>query len=180
MKVLPLFLLILLGLLPEGSNGFKIEIERIDPRTFNVLTDIFAEFTSVLFGLAVAYLYGILLSFHLRGGRTIPAKMLGGAPPDVFAALWKANGLGWSWPAIVTVLLLAFNLASYSIADSGNEFITLQLKGKDMPVLTLDPNQRDTNLLFEAAGDPPNTADTLIEIDKQADPNLTVRTRICK
>lgn len=149
---LPLWLTCLLQGLPQTRG--EIVLDGIDPTIFNFVTDLAAELSSALAVIFLGSLYTIFLSLYLRRGNSIPIASLGEAPHSILDTLARGNVLRWpAWLVVFAGIVLVTRF-SHAVADLGLGFQRVVREGPPRPVITLDPEQRNKQIMFQATGDP--------------------------
>jgi len=131
-----------------------ITLEQVNPTVFNFLSDVVSLLIRVGFGIAIAQLYIILMSWHLKTGRKIPVGELGTVPDNFFASAKLTSALQFSLPSLILLLFLVAADFSHSLADLGLSFVTVQMKGPRDTVLSLKTSDRNPMRLIQTAGDP--------------------------
>ena len=137
-----------------SSSAWGWTVIRLHPTTFNVMSDIFAYFTRIAIGMAIASLYPLLMTLRLRRGQAIPLDELGQMPSDFVTSLKHVFNI--SGPMVLLAILLAFADFSHSVADVGLDFETDTKEGQPMPVLVLEPDKRNSRRPIQLSGDPVN------------------------
>ena len=137
-----------------STSAWRWTVIRLQPTTFNVISDIFAYFTRFAIGMAIASLYPLLMTLRLRRGQAIPLEELGQMPSDFVTSLKHVFNI--SGPMVLLAILLAFADFSHSVADMGLDFETGTQEGQPMPVLVLGPGKRNSHRPIQLSGDPLN------------------------
>lgn len=139
----------------EDGSWISYTFEKIDPELFNQIAELFGTVAGWIYGVAIAGIYGSIMTWHLRRGNSIPASELGNIPGDTFESLL----LGWSlksFPAVVLVLLLGIGDFSKTVALEGLTFPLVRQEGPEDTVLSLATMDRNSQRLPQTAGDPPS------------------------
>jgi len=126
----------------------------ISARGFNVLSDIFAYTTRVLFGVAFSALCPVFMTWHVKQGKPIPINRLGSVPGDVFQATGSLQFLRWSLASLLVAGIMLVADFSHSVADVGLDFVAVKGRGPDQPVLVIAPDKRNKGRPIQTAGDP--------------------------
>ena len=125
----------------EDDSISSITFVDTDPELFNQGAQIFATVVSWIYRYAIFAFCGVLMTWHLRCGRYIPASELGYVPHDSFRGLilcWALKSL----PAVVLIFFLAL----------GNFSQTVALKGLTFPVVVQEgPNDTTVSFASESA-----------------------------
>jgi len=116
---------------------FSITFTGIDPTIFNFVSDLFSVVGRLGLGLALSYIYGIIMSWQVTTGKAIHVGSVGKKPEHFLDAAMLVRDLHWSLPALVFAALFLAADFSQSIADLGLSFVTIQLEGPSDIVLDL-------------------------------------------
>lgn len=119
--------LLVLAVAAVPVMGEAIVLENTDPTRFNVFSDLVSEATTLIFGLAAGYLYGVLLSLDIFHGRSVAISQF--QVPGNFVSSWMRVKNALSLPAIFFAFLLTLQQSSHLIADSGLTFASNVEKG---------------------------------------------------
>ena len=143
----------------RNNKKWTWTIRNIDPTSFNVLADVFGFFTRIVFGVAFAAMYPLLLTWQLgRFQKPLSVHQLAVVPGDVIQAIRMLPSMAWSLPAILAVSLLSIVDFSHTIAMFGFDFIDEIVAGPPDTVLrvstTSSPESRNSMRPFQSAGDP--------------------------
>mmetsp|Transcript_11374 Transcript_11374/g.23323 ORF Transcript_11374/g.23323 Transcript_11374/m.23323 type:complete len:925 (-) Transcript_11374:431-3205(-) len=141
----------------ESSGGWTWTITRISPTAFNVLSDIFGYITRVLFGVAFATIYPLLLTWQVRYlKKPVPVNALGSEPGDVFQSASLIRLFAWSLPAIIMSLLLLIADFSHSLANAGFDAVGNPVAGSTEPVFLISNTTQGRNFArsISTSGDP--------------------------
>ena len=115
----------------QWAHAGGIVLERWNPTLFNYFSDMVAEVSTMIFGAVMVYLYGIILSLHLkRENSSIPVSMLGETPDNFLGGFMGAKRLKWSFPVVAFALLLTVNQLAHGLADLGMDFDNFPEKSK--------------------------------------------------
>lgn len=116
---------------------FSLTFDGVDPTLFNFVSDAIAVATRWVLGLALSYLYALIVTWQLKTGKPFPVSALGDIPGDFFGAARLARALSWSSPALVFAFLFLAADFSQTVADLGLEFVTVPMEGPHDTVLDL-------------------------------------------
>ena len=137
----------------QDNDWISKTFDSIDPERFNQAAEIFGTVVGWLYGFAIVPIYGLIMTWHLRGGHAIPSSVVCNIPGDSLGGLLLCWTLK-SFPAIVLVLLLVLGDFAKTVALQGLTFPVLIQKGPNDTALSLATEDRNTQRLPQTAGDP--------------------------
>ena len=149
----------------NAKKGWTWTLTRIDPTTFNVLSDLFGYATRILYGLAVAMVFPVLMTWQLRS-QPIPVEALWPVPGDFFQALLTLRSFACSLPAITLVLLMFFGDFCHTLADLGFDFVDQTEPGPLQPILVISSSVEGRNMAraMVTSGDPSLARTTAVKV----------------
>ena len=155
----------------QNDDGPGWTLEFIDPTTFNVIIDIYDKIVMIIFGMAVALLFPVFMTWQIKRKKRVPVSTLGNVPDNAWSAL---NGLFlWrlSIPLVLLVTLVVASDFAHSVADAGLDFVTVEEQGsnKTALILGMNPLVRNNNTPIEIMGDPLNLRTFVYSIHLQED-----------
>ena len=139
----------------EDTGSWTWTIINIDPTTFNVLSDLVGYVTRILFGIAMATFFPVLMAWQLKT-TPVPVQALWPAPGDFFLAIKSLRLFACSLPAIVLVVVLFFGDFCHTLADLGFDFVDQSEPGPMQPILKISGTTEGRNMAraLDTSGDP--------------------------